>query len=341
MKLYRHAILLPLLFLAAYAGVPAQAQESDAPRPLPQREKIVLGVAGRLTANAPLHLARELGEFEKENLTVELAFHKPSDNFVLLSTGRIDVALGSPSAAFFNAVAAGSEIKLVAPNGYLAPKNGFWVSKAWLKDRPWSPALMKGQVIASPAGVGTTTAYAAQIELAKAGLTLKDISWRGMAVSDLLVALEGGAVNIAMIFDPTWRNADPSKVQFVAAHPGDVTGGYFFGASLLGPKRAVGEAFVRALTRTVRLYLQNDFGANSRVVAALAKELQMPEQQVRTMSDSVRFPIDMPLRKDLAEILQNCYLSTPGILTYAQALPDDRLIDRGFTKAVGVRAPRN
>ena len=341
MSALRQIVFPSLLLLVLHAAVSAQAAEADAPRPLQQREKVLVGSAGRQTAVAALHLAMALGEFEKENLSVELSIHRPSDNFVLLATGRIDVAVGQPSAAFFNAVAAGAGIKQVAPTGTFAPKNGFWVSQAWLKGRPWSPEMLKGQVIAAPAGLGTTTAHAARVELAKAGLTLNDISWRAMSLGDLLPALENGSVNIALLLDPFWRNADPAKVTYVFSYgyPPGVPGGYFFGPNLLVQKRAVGEAFVRALARTTRLYLQGDFGKDPRVAAALAKELQVSLEQVTSAADSLIFPADLPIRGDLAAMLQDTYFSTPGILTYSQPMPEDKVVDRGFVRAAGISPP--
>jgi len=331
-------LLLPMLaalLLPASASALAQTARLDAPRPLPQREKVIVGTPGKLKQNASLLLAKVFGEFEKENLDVEFSIHKPSDSMVLLSTGRIDAVVTQASAAFFNAVASGVMMKQVAPIGFFGPKNGIWVSRAWLKDRPWNPALLKGQVVASTVGNGTLTAYVLRTELAKVGLTLNDITWKSLPISDIMMALENGAINIAVLLDPVWMKVDPSKAVFAFPYTPDVTGSYFFGPNLLVKNRAVGEAFVRALVRTQRTYLQGDYANNPRVAAALAKELDLTEEQVRASGGSIRFPYDMAMREDAAEILQNTYLSTPGILTYTKHLPDEAVMDRSFLRAVG------
>lgn len=327
-------IIAALLVLTSVSGL-AQSSNADAPRPLPQREKVIVALMSKLKQYSPLLLAKAFGEFEKENLDVEFSPHKVSDGIVLLSTGRIDVEVSQASAGFFNAVAAGVAIKQVAPIGFLGPKNGFWVSRAWLKDRPWSPALLKGQTIGSPAGNKSVTALAVQMELNKAGLTLQDITWRSMSISDCVVALENGAVNIALLLDPYWLKVDQSKAVLAFPWPSDITGGYMFGVNLLVKKRAVGEAFIRALVRTQRTYLQGDYGNNPRVVAALAKELDLSEEQVRASAGSMIFPPDMSMRKDFADMLQKTYFSTPGILNYAQPLPDEAVMDRSFLRAAG------
>lgn len=335
MKRLLPRLLTTLLAFATSSMVMAQTAKLDAPRPLPQKEKVVVSLPSKLKQLSALLLAKRLGEFEKENLDVEYSIHKPSDGMVLLATGRVDVTVSQASASFFNAAAGGTEIKQVAPTGFLGPKNGFWVSKAWLKDRPWNPAMLKGQTIASPAGHGSLTAWAVQQELAKAGLTLNDITWRALPVSDVIVALENGAINVALLLDPLWMKVDQSKATLGFPWPSDVTGGYFFGPNLLGPRRAVGEAFTRALVRTVRTHLQGDYGANPRVVEALAAELGLSEDQIRASANSMIFPPNMPLRKDLADLAQKTYFSTPGVLTYEKALSDEKVTDRSFLRAAG------
>jgi len=330
-------ILSAVLLLSVSSASWAQSGKTDAPRPLAQREKVIVAFSGKIKQYGAVILAKSLGEFDKENLDVEFAIHKPMDSFLLLTTGQVDVVGTMTSAGYFNAVAAGAEMKVVAPVGFLAGQNGVWVSRAWLKGRPYTPAMLKGQVIANVSGPGTVTDFAIQTELLKAGLTMSDFKWKQMAVADILLALENGAVNFGLLLDPFPLKADTSKVMFAFPYVRDVTGGYFFGPNLLTKKRAVGEAFVRALTRTVRNYLQ-DYGNNPRVVAELAKELQISEDQVRASATSVVFPADMLIRKDLAEIMQKIYLAQPGLLNYTTLLPDERVIDRAFLRELGLPA---
>jgi NitT/TauT family transport system substrate-binding protein len=327
--------------LGALAGTSmlfASGVSAQAPKPLPGKEKVIVGIPAKLKQNAALHLAKALGEFDKENLDVEYSISKPSDSFVLLGAGKYDVVVSQPSAAFFNAVAAGTDIKYVAPIASLAPKNGFWVSKAFLNGRAYHPSLLKGQTLASVQGQGTVTAYVVQKELLKAGLTLKDVTWKAMRPADALVALENGAVNFALLLDPVWGKADPAKIEYAFDYSNDVNGGYFFGPNLLSKKRAVGEAFVRALVRTQRQYLQGNYGENAKVRAALAKDLDEPEDSVRSSASGLTFSADMAVRADMAELIQQTYLSTPGILTYTTPIPDDKVIDRSFLRAAGVDA---
>jgi len=333
-----YAVLVLALLGAGSPLLLAQSARPDAPRPLPQREKVIVGMPGKLKQNATVLLAKVMGEFEKENLDVEYSVQKPSDSMVLLSTGRIDAVVSQASAGFFNAAASGVVIKQVAPIGFLGPKNGFWVSRAWLKDRPWNPALLKGQIVVSTGGNGSVAAHALRMELDKAGLTLNDVTWRQMSPSDMLVALENGGINVALLLDPTWLKIDQSKAVLPFPYPAEVTGGYFFGPNLLVKNRAVGEAFMRAMVRTQRTYLQGNYGNNPRVVAALAKELELTEEQIRASAESIRFPADMPMPKNFAEAVQNTFLSVAGLLNYTKPLPDEQVMDRSFLRAAGAGA---
>jgi len=327
--------LLTALLLLAAGPVLAQSARADAPHPLPQREKVIIGMPGNLKQNATVLIAKAMGEFEKENLDVEYSIQRPTDSMVLLGTGRIDAVVSQASAAFFNGAASGIVMKQVAPIGFLGPKNGFWVSRAWLKDRPWNPALLKGQAVVSTGGNGTVALHALRMELEKAGLTVNDITWKQMSPGDMVVALENGGINVALLLDPAWLKVDQSKAVLAFPYPAEVTGGYFFGPNLLVKKRAVGEAFMRAMVRTQRTYLQGDYGKNPRVVAAMAKELQLTEDQVRASVNSIIFPPDLPMPKDFADMIQNTFLSVPGLLNYTKPLPDEQVMDRSFLRAAG------
>jgi NitT/TauT family transport system substrate-binding protein len=302
--------------------------------PLTEHVTIKVGVPAQLLQNAAVILADDLGELKKENISIEYVIQRPSDGLVLLSTGRIDVLVSQPSAAFFNAVAAGSELKMVYPAGFWAPegKTGFWVNKAFLNGRKYSPDLLKGQAIAVTAGPGSLITEYVQTELTKAGLDLNAVSWKTMNISDILIALENGAVNFGVLIDPIPEKADPSKVEFAfaAGSPDQgISGAYFFGHKLLTEQRKTGEAFVRALVRTVHTDLSGDYRSNPKVVATLAKRLGLSEEQVRTGS---RLIFDeVKLRDDTATRVQKTYSLTPGLLSYNVPLTSDQVMDRTFS----------
>ena len=333
------SLLLAALAVLACAAR-ALAQPSDAPHPLPQPTTVKIAVGGFTEINAAALLARDLGEFAKENITAEITMLKPSDGLVLLATGRVDVLASQPGAAFFNAVAGGVDARMVAPAGFSSPdsKTGFWVSRAWLAGRPYTPALLKGQAIGSAVGVGTTVSYWLEVELEKVGLDQRAVTWRTMGVGDIPAALENGAINVGFLFDGVWQKADAQKVQFAFGGTPDISGAYFFGPNLLRKDRATGEAVMRAMTRTVRTYLQGHFHDDPKVAPVLAKALGISVEDLRRGGEML-FPLDMPMARYTAAVLQKTYGMTPGVLTYATPMTDEQTLDRGFLAAAGVAPP--
>ena len=67
MRSIKTAMLLIAACLTTAATVSAQE-----PKPLPARETIKVAVPGQLKQNAVVILGKELGEFEKENISIEI-----------------------------------------------------------------------------------------------------------------------------------------------------------------------------------------------------------------------------------------------------------------------------
>ena len=317
--------------LSLATGAFAQA---DAPQPLATKATVKVGYSSKLTAFAPLFLAKHFKEFEKENLDVELVVGTPNNSLVLLSTGRLDVGLTQPSAAFFNAVASGADVKITAPGTFFPDNNkqGLWVSKAFLAGKPYSPALLKGQTIGSVVGYGSTISVYINKDLQKAGLTIKDVEFKQMGAADILAALENGAIPAGILNDPIWLNANPDKVQFAVGQPvTDTGGGWVYGPNLLKDKRDVGMAFMRAIARTTRLYLQGDYMNNKTVSDALVAELETPIEVLKK-TPAPLFPADMQIPPTYLDTVQTVYSLTPGVLTYTALLPRDKVEDSAFVK---------
>lgn len=86
---------------------------------------------GTLSAEyvAPLELAVQKGEFEKEGLDVTLKVLPTPDALPLLAKGDIDAQWAAPEAAVMNGISGGFDIKWVAGNFSPDPKSksGMWV----------------------------------------------------------------------------------------------------------------------------------------------------------------------------------------------------------------------
>jgi NitT/TauT family transport system substrate-binding protein len=313
----------------------AAAQSGPAPKPLPKRETVKMLVSSAVEAYAPMYIAKELGEFAKENIEVEYVNVPQNDAMLVLTRGQGDAWNNAPTAAVFNAIAQGAEIRMVAPGQFIPPgtRQGVWVAKSFLAGKPYTPAMLKGATIASAVGAGSSTSYYIALELEKAGMTMKDVNFRPLPAADIVIALENGAVNFGIVNSPHNQKIDPNKAEFAFGLQSNVSiGGLFFGPRLLKERRDIGEAFMRAWVRGVRTYLQGDYHENAKVVGALSKAMNIPPETIK-QGRSLVFPPDQPMVPGMMDKLQAAYAAAPGILSYQQSMPEDRIVDRRFLEA--------
>src|SRR5581483_3188626 len=155
---------------------------------------------------APTFLALERGYFAAEGLDVELIrIQAGGEAIPLLATGGLDVAMGAGAAGFYNAVARGAEVRVVADEGSTLP--GFplysFVVRKDLVDsgqvRDW--ADLKGLRIANVAA-GNGLHRGIDEALRKGGGSIADIEMVLMPTPDMLSALANRAIDAAPLFEP-------------------------------------------------------------------------------------------------------------------------------------------
>jgi NitT/TauT family transport system substrate-binding protein len=284
---------------------------------------------------APGLFAEALGEPAKDNITIEFVPMRTPDQLAALSAKRVDVLVASPTAAFFNALASGADFRIVA-QGSLYPGTsgeGFYVNNSFMAAQPPTVALMRGQTVAGVIGVGSPTSEPLFAALEKAGVPYSEVSFRQMNSPDILVALENGAINIGYLNSPFWSKADANKVTRILRMPDYTLGSWIYGETLLREDRALGEAFFRGITRVTRKYLQGDWWNDPHVAEVAAKELQVPLSAI-TETPQVAFDPAMTYPPGLTDRIQKAYLATPGVLTYSQPIPEDKVVDRSFADKV-------
>lgn len=303
-----------------------------------ERKTVKVAIAAKLEAFAPLLVGMELGDYDKQGLDVEIVSAKNSDALVLLATGEVDAIFGAPSAAFFNAVSGGSEIKIVAP-GMFPPKEsqqGVWVNKELAPDGKFDPAKLKGQVIASAVGPGAPVSMVIEDQLKTAGVSMNDVTFQTMGATDILVALESGAVKAGWLSDPVWLEATKSdSLTYAFGQPSDMTvGAVLFGPNLLQKDKDKGQRVIDAMASTMRDHLQGKYHQDKQVRAALVKQLEIDDAQVDLLPE-LRFPPDLAYPSKLTDRLQTTFKGQDGVLTYTDPIPENKLIDRSFVDAIG------
>lgn len=322
---------------------------TPAPRPLPTRATLTLNkslITG--LAWSSVLLAQEMGEFAKENLDVHFVSESAVNALVLLQQGRIDGSFLGLNAGVLNAVAAGADLHFVLPYGSAGPgdQSGFWARRSLLgPDGRFDPCVLArgvrpdGTTVVSmndSTGLGSpaTIALARLIQQCP-GQTFKSVkdhvTISPVVGANLLTALHQGAVDLALLLSPLPDTPGIGDYAALAFSIGADDPGTDFAGWALGPVRdkqpAVAEAFVRAVVRTVRTYLQGNYLANPETVSALSRALDVPAD-VLSKSRPVVFRPDQRFRTGpgLAE-LQGYWADAGGLLSYDKALDGSRVVD--------------
>lgn len=173
--------------------------------PPAQVERVSVAELG-VSSDAVIYIAIEKGYFAEQRLEVDRQhFNTAGDIVTALSTGRLDVGSGAPGAGFFNALANGIPLKVVASNQRFEPgrDGGAFVIRKELVGTIRTAADFKGKrlaVIGGPGGVGQILYDRI---LSPAGLSENDVELvRISGGSDLLAALENGSTDASTLAEP-------------------------------------------------------------------------------------------------------------------------------------------
>lgn len=301
---------------------------SSAYNPEPLAEKTVVKVA--MSAALELHsiglLAKEMGEFEKENLDVQIEIMPSSDSTPALAGGIVDAVFGGFTVGTVNAVSEGADIKVVYPGPSQADADGLWVRSDLAAQ---GPAALKGKKIATSQGAGVTAIIPITNYLAEGGLTLADVDLQTITLSDLAAALESGAVDAAWLSSPAHLpfSTSGSAEKVVGLEDDQLVTAVFFGPNLTKAHPEVGQAFVRALRRTELTYLMGDYKAVPEVRDALASALGLTIEEL-TVAESLTF--GHPLTSDFYTAAQAAWIAYGDIVSFTEPLDPALYVDSSF-----------
>jgi NitT/TauT family transport system substrate-binding protein len=290
-------------------------------------------------------LADSLGEFKKENITVDIQKLGFADALPQMAAGRIDVAVGGFEAGWYNAVNSNVNTKCGIGNFFppdagdlTKPQTGLWARKDVFKDasRP-NIADLKGKSLASAVGNSSVIAYPITAALKRGGLTFNDINVKQIPSPDMVQALQNNAVDSAWLLDPYWLAAskDPNIVLIAGQPPAEPLGCLFFSEGMLSTNKPVAVAFTRAIVRTINTYLDGDYKANPQVLDALSKATSTPPENLKQTPPII---FDWEIRKGTTDRTQEVFITLKSA-QYSTPFPEDKLVDRSlFQEAVGRKA---
>lgn len=158
-----------------------------------------------VTNFAPVYVAKELGYFAEQGLDVDVkAFAGGAEMVTDLATGRLDVGMGGAGPGLFNAVDRGLPLTVIAPGHSegVPVATPLVVSRAACESGAVrSVADLRGKKVAINAP-GATEYWLSQA-LSMGGLTVADIDLETIPFADAVTALGSGAIDAAMLGEPT------------------------------------------------------------------------------------------------------------------------------------------
>ncbi|HET6949521.1 MAG TPA: hypothetical protein VFI47_04045 [Acidimicrobiales bacterium] len=300
--------------------------------PLPTAATLRVAVPDRDVSAAPLLAAQALDEFAAENLTVEVVDMPEADAYAAMGRGEIDVVVGGIDAAFFDAARRGTGPRLVLggtlsrrPGDTEVAQAGLW-ARADLWDEPddWRP--VEGHALAVSGGLGSASLYPVGLILDQEELDLNALDTVPAPSSDAARRLRDGEVALAWLSEPAAAAvAGDDAFKLVATLPASESiDGTVFAPRLLGPDRAVGLAYVRAVVRTINTHLADGYGDDA--VEPLAEATGRPADELTAGPPPL---FDWELRTGTTGRIQES-LALVGSIGYEVPVEESLLVDRSL-----------
>lgn len=236
---------------------------------------------------APFFIAQEEGFFEEQGLDVEFVRLSTSGQAIpALAHGDVDVVAGVLYAAYFNAIAKGSPIRIVADRGHLDPENCADYAFMIRSDLPYRDPVPKEVLSILNYSANSPTAFNGALFdklLTRSGAEPGGIHIISLPTPARFAAFASGSIDIAMINEPFVTKFSEAGVARVLTHAGNVAPGFqqaqlFYGPNLLEKDPETGKSFMTAYLRAVRQYNK---GKTPRNIAILAKYTKFEEDLLR------------------------------------------------------------
>jgi len=158
-------------------------------------------------SSAAMFIAKERGYFTEQGINPIINPFKASGAKMVpfLATGQLFVGGGNISAGMYNAIAQDIPIKIVSDKGTVSPGHGYLaliVRKDHIESgRYKSLKDLKGMTLAVTAK-GVSQEIVTELYLKKVGLSLKDVTLRHLAYSDINIGLANKGIDASIQIEP-------------------------------------------------------------------------------------------------------------------------------------------
>jgi len=281
------------------------------------------------TLFAPVFVAVEKGYLRDAGFEASLSpITAGADSMSLVAQGQIDIAAAALSAAFYNAVNRGLEVKFVAATGY-QPRHGrpsALLIRQDLYDGGLRLAGLKGKKFGWIGNSGAASAYYVARILRTVGLKLTDIESLNVPNPDQQTALERKAIDALFTSAPFSDEFASKRLGTIVASPppGIAASGVFFGPALLRNHENA-RAVMTALRKAAAEIAGDGFFAPANL-EAYAKYTKQPVDVIKA-APRYDFKPDLRIDQGTLEDMQREFLADK-ILTYPQPLNEVRLVAR-------------
>ncbi|GGF23688.1 hypothetical protein GCM10010954_23150 [Halobacillus andaensis] len=172
--------------------------------PLEKKASVFIAEDGA-ASGAGFYIAKEKGYFDDYNIDVEFTQFANSDDMLpALAAGEVDIAGGVSTSSFFNAIAQGIDVKIIADKGHYIDGNSYFsfVIREDLQNEIKDYADLKGKRIAVSSR-NAVDDYIFQEMLKHAGLTEEDVEFVLMSdFGNMLAAMGSGSIDAALQIEP-------------------------------------------------------------------------------------------------------------------------------------------
>jgi NitT/TauT family transport system substrate-binding protein len=215
------------------------------------QEKINIGFT-RTATDIGLFVADKRGYFKAEGLDVNfILFDSAARMITPFASGDLDISAGATSAGFYNAVARGIDMRIIADKVSTPPgrtSQTLVVRKALVDSGKFkSLADIKGLKLANTAP-GTAAMGSLYKMVERAGLKISDVELVSLGFPQQVLALSSGAIDLALPAEPMTTEAITND----EAYPYHQIAVIFYSGKFATERRAAGVKFLKAFLRGVR-----------------------------------------------------------------------------------------
>lgn len=336
---------------AARASQPPGATATPpAPSPVPAAVTLK-GTEFGVVSDAVLWLGLDRGYFAEQGITLDLTRVEPIQVAALLATGQADLGIVGVSTGLFQALGRGVEVRFVADAARQSPRfsaAGLSVRKDLLdagrvRDYPDLRGLNVGL-----AGMGGITHWYLGRALERGGLGLDDVNIVNLSQPDMPPAFANGVIDAGMQAEPFATIGERQNISRRWKSAGELAGDspmllMQFSQAMASEKRAAGERFMVAYTRSIRDYYDAFVSGRGDRAAAIDVMIAHSPVKDRSLYDDMSYvTIDPNPYVDAAGLtVQQEWFFNHGMMPELRAPVDlAAFADRGFVDhALSVLGP--